>query len=151
MTQQKMSQIRVGSTAALCEKTTNVWLRLECLNRWRRTLSANQHCLKVAHPNAASRRQETTPTSCSTSQTRPSTHTYLPCQLPPRASLCNNSSSTSPNTDPSNLCFQCTPLITPVVFSAEPWTPSLRVLARLTGKPPLGLVIDSSALSSPAD
>lgn len=29
---------RNDSTAALCEKTLNVWLGLGCLNRWRRSL-----------------------------------------------------------------------------------------------------------------
>lgn len=53
---------------------------------------------------------------------------------------------------PSNPCFLHTPLIMPAVFSPVLRTPSLQGLAALTGKPPpQGLVIDSTALSSPAD
>lgn len=52
---------------------------------------------------------------------------------------------------PSNPCFHHTPLITPAVFSPVLWTPSLQGLSALSGKPPQGLVIDSTALSSLAD
>lgn len=43
----------ICSSAALCEKTANVWSRLECLNRWKRTFSANPHHLKAALPYLA--------------------------------------------------------------------------------------------------
>lgn len=147
MIQQRTSQTWVCSTAALCERTPNVWLCLKYLNRWRITFSANQHRLKVARPNAASHRQETTPTSCLISHIWPWTHTS-PTSNPSLVTLWASAPplKLTPGTQTT---LASTAL--PSLFSRQ--SPGLLHYGSspCSLATPPGLVIDSSALRSPAD